>query len=121
HLELVVLIAALAAVAGLWAFITIADAVREGHTQSFDDWLLRATRDPSDARKPRGPAWLGEVGRDLTALGGVAVLSLVTAAVAGFLGITRKYGAMLLVLTATLGGLALSSALKAGFDRPRPE
>ena len=38
----------------------------------------------------RGPAWLEEVGRDLTAIGGVAVVSLVTLGVAGFLFVSAK-------------------------------
>jgi len=119
--DLIVLTAALVAALGIWAFIGIADAVREGETQSFDERILKALRDPTDPSKPLGPAWLGEVGRDLTALGGVAVVSLVTASVVGFLLITRHYGAMLLLLSATLGGLLLSTLLKHSFDRPRPQ
>jgi undecaprenyl-diphosphatase len=69
---------------------------------------------------PIGPEWLHEAGRDLTALGGVAVLTLITVAVAGFLWLRRMFGAMLLVLAATLGGLAASSALKSTFERTRP-
>jgi undecaprenyl-diphosphatase len=121
HQDLLVLLAALAIVIGVWAFVAVADAVREGETQSFDEWLLRALRDPADVRKPLGPAWLGEVARDLTSLGGVAVLSLVTAAVAGFLGISGRYSAMVFVLSAALGGFLLSTVLKASFDRERPQ
>jgi undecaprenyl-diphosphatase len=67
-----------------------------------------------------GPAWLEEVARDLTAIGGIAALSLVTAAVSGYLLICRKYAALALLLAATLGGLLLSTLLKDEFDRPRP-
>jgi undecaprenyl-diphosphatase len=119
--DLMALLAALVAALGVWAFIAIADAVREGATQSFDERILRSLRDPSDTRKPLGPEWLGEIGRDLTALGGIAVVSLATASVVGFLLMTRKYGAMLFVLSATLGGLLLSTILKESFDRPRPQ
>jgi undecaprenyl-diphosphatase len=61
------------------------------------------------------------VGRDLTALGGVAVMTLVTLIVAGYLWMIRKYHAMWLVLIASFGGLLLSSGLKGIVDRPRPQ
>jgi undecaprenyl-diphosphatase len=69
---------------------------------------------------PLGPPWLHEVGRDLTALGGVAFLSLMVAAVAGFLLLRQLYGALWLVLAATAGGLVASTLLKLLFERERP-
>jgi undecaprenyl-diphosphatase len=82
---------------------------------------LRAMRRADDPSRPIGPRWLPEVGRDLTALGGVAVLSLTTVFVAGYLLIVRKYHAMWLVLAATLGGLLISTLLKHLIDRARPD
>jgi undecaprenyl-diphosphatase len=64
---------------------------------------------------------LEEVGRDITALGGVPVLFLSTAAVAGFLWMSRNHSGMWLVIIATAGGLLLSSVLKYLIDRPRPD
>ena len=64
---------------------------------------------------------MAEAGRDLTALGGVAALLLVTVAVAGYLFLDRKFAAMGFMLAAVAGGLALSSLLKALFARPRPQ
>jgi undecaprenyl-diphosphatase len=120
-LDLVLLLAVLAMVTGLLGFIAIADTVVEGKTQHIDERIVRALRDPADPSDPIGPHWLEEVGRDLTALGGVAVLSLVTAAVVGFLLIRRTYHAVGFVLVATVGGLVLSLLLKSAFSRPRPE
>jgi undecaprenyl-diphosphatase len=128
HGNLLVLIVALLVVAGLWAFVAIADEVMEGDTKQFDEWAVRALRmpdpeaTPADPRPqvPIGPKWAREVGRDLTALGGIAVLFLVTIGVAGYLLMVRKYHAMWLVLIATAGGLLASSILKWMFDRPRP-
>jgi undecaprenyl-diphosphatase len=114
------LIAALLVVLGIWAFIAIADEVKEGGTQRFDEWVVRSLRQPGDPTRMIGPAWLGEVARDVTGLGGVAVLSLVTGAVVGFLWLREKYGAMWLVLVATVGGLVISSLLKHVYERPRP-
>jgi len=108
-------------VIGTWGFIELADDVTEGDTQTFDEWAVRALRDPHDPADPIGPKWLAEVGRDFTALGGVAVLMVVTAGVAGYLLMARKYHAMVLVLIATFGGLVLSSLLKYLFARERPD
>lgn len=118
--EASVLIATLAMILAIWGFVEIADEVIEGETRQFDEWAVRALRSGDDLATPVGPRWLGELGRDLTALGGVAVLTLVTASVVGFLWLRRMYGAMWLVLAATLGGLVMSTLLKNFFDRPRP-
>jgi undecaprenyl-diphosphatase len=109
-----VLAAMLAAVAGTWGFVELLDEVKEGDTRQFDEWLI------TWLRAHEGPAWLQEVGRDMTALGGVAVMVLVTAAVAGYLLLSRRYHAMWLVLAATGGGLVLSTVLKYFIDRDRP-
>src|SRR5205823_13203896 len=99
-----VLLAFLVVIAGTWAFIALADEVKEGDTQHFDDWAVRSLRRSDDPAVPIGPRWLQEVGRDMTALGGVAVLSLVTLAVALYLLIVRKFAAMWLTLIATTTG-----------------
>lgn len=117
----IVLVAVLLIVGGTWGFIELADGVRDGDTQRFDDWAVRAMRRADDPSQPIGPRWLPEVGRDLTALGGVAVLTLTTVFVAGYLLIVRKYHAMWLVLAATLGGLLISTLLKHLIDRARPD
>ena len=119
--EFSVLFALLVLVASIWLFIELADEVAEGSTMKFDEWAIRVLRRADDPSKPMGPDWLAEVGRDLTALGGIAVLTLLTMTIAGFLWLKRMYGAMLLLLAATLGGLAASLILKSLFDRPRPQ
>lgn len=115
-----VLGALLLLVLACWGFIKIADEVVEGGTQRFDDWAIRATRRPNDLAELRGPQWLHEVARDITAMGGVTVLLLVTAAVVGYLIVDEKRHGVVLVLVATLGGLGLSTLLKNMFARPRP-
>src|SRR3954470_20091327 len=123
-----VLVAVLLLVGGVLGFILIADRVQVGETKHFDDWAIHRLSKPDveppptagSATVPVGPKWLREVGRALTALGGVTVLTLVTAAVAGYLLMARKFAAMWLVLAATAGGLLLSSLLKHAFQRERP-
>lgn len=118
--SLVVLFGVLIAVAGTYAFIKLADEVREGDTQKFDEWAIQSLRRSDSPAIPIGPKWLHEAGRDVTALGGVTVLSLMTLAVAGYLWMAKKYHAMWLVIIATATGLLVSTALKRSFDRDRP-
>jgi len=105
----------------LWLFISIAGEVREGETADWDRRLLLALRSAADPAVPWGPPWVQEMARDFTALGGVAVLSLMTFAVVGYLLLARKRYAAVAVFVAVAGGLVLSTLLKLGFDRPRPD
>jgi undecaprenyl-diphosphatase len=106
---------------GLFAFIGIADEVLEGDTMRFDRYLLMALRASDVPDNPLGAAWVEEMFRDFTALGGIGVLSLLTLASAGYLWLQGLRRVALFVLSAILGGLLLSLALKSGFDRPRPD
>ncbi len=115
------LVSLLVLLAAVWGFVELADEVFEGETGGFDRWLILALRNPADLSDPLGPAWLEELGRDFTALGGVGVLTLLTLAAAGFLLLRRKGHAALLLLAAVGGGIALSTLMKYGFARPRPD
>jgi undecaprenyl-diphosphatase len=103
-------------------FVEIADEVTEGEGEVrwFDEGLLLALRtgDPAD---PIGPTWLETSVMDITALGGFAVLALVTLFAVGYLLALKKWGDALMLLVATLGGTAISEGLKMGFNRPRPD
>jgi undecaprenyl-diphosphatase len=116
-----VLVSLLLIALGILAFVALADEVLDGETSKFDEWAIRVLRRPDDLAKPIGPRWLAEAARDTTALGGVLFLSLLTTTVAGYLWLRKMYGAMALVIAATLGGLSVSSILKHVFDRPRPD
>jgi undecaprenyl-diphosphatase len=105
----------------VWGFIELADEVIEGETRAMDRAILLALRNPHDLSDPLGPKWLEELFRDFTALGGVGVLVFISLGVAGYLVLQRKYRALLLLFVAVAGGMLLSSALKAGFARPRPD
>ncbi|HSU82229.1 MAG TPA: phosphatase PAP2 family protein, partial [Thermoanaerobaculia bacterium] len=121
HPELLPLIALIVIAGGIWIFAELADEVKEGGTRQIDTRILLALRNPADRSDPLGPAWVEETERDFTALGGVAVMSLLTLGVCGFLLIDGKDRAAVLVLIAVGGGLLWSSVLKHGFERPRPE
>ena len=104
-----------------YGFIQLADEVLEGETKGFDRTLLLALRNPADLSDPIGPRWFEEVARDITGLGGNAILALVTISVIVFLLMTRKRHAALLVAVSVGGGTLLSTLLKMGFVRPRPD
>jgi len=104
-----------------WAFMELAGDVREGDTHALDSRLLLALRDPSNLANPLGPPWLEEAARDITGLGGYAILTIVTGVTWVYLMMAGKRGAALLVLVAVIGGTLLSSGLKLGFERPRPD
>lgn len=106
---------------GIWSFVEIADEVHEGEIRRLDEAILLALRNPQDAGDPLGPGWLEELGRDFTALGGLGVLSLLSVAACGFLLLAGKRRSALLMALAVAGGIAVSSLLKRGFDRPRPD
>lgn len=116
-----VLAAMLLVVASVGGFIAIADEVLEGDTREFDRWLMHQLRRADDPAVPLGPPWLIEAARELTALGGVTVLCVLVVAVVGYLLQQRAYGAMWLMLTAAVGGMGLSFALKHFFGRERPD
>jgi undecaprenyl-diphosphatase len=105
---------ALVAIAGTYAFAKIAELVRGGYTQPFDDAVLRWMQ------RHQTPL-LERLMVEFTMLGTwIVVLSIVSVA-ALFLWLTRhKYSASLL-LVATAGGIGLNNILKVGFSRPRPQ
>lgn len=104
-----------------FCFVKIADEMVEGETRAFDERVLLALRDPADLKQPIGPAWLETSMVDLTALGGVPALTLITVLVVLYLLVSRRYANAALVAGAIAGGALLTTVMKIGFARPRPE
>ena len=121
NVELGALLVLALAIAGVWAFAELADEVVEGATRNLDRDLLLLLRTPGDPDDPVGPDWVEEIMRDFTAMGGIAVLTIATLAVAGFFLLQRKFSSTLYLLVAVGGGLLISSVTKEAFDRPRPD
>ena len=119
--ELPALVILLLVAGGVWSFTEIALEIMEGGTQDFDKRLILAMRDPADLSDPIGPYWVEELGRDITALGSIGILTLVTLSVAGFLMLDGKYRASILIIATVSGGIIMSTLMKLSFDRPRPE
>ncbi|WP_353860040.1 phosphatase PAP2 family protein [Azospirillum formosense] len=116
------LLVGMAVSAGLiLAFALLAGEVIEGETAAFDRAVLMALRVAGDPAMPLGPPWLHNAARDVTALGSITVLSLITAVTVGFLLLQGKRGASLLVLLSVGGGMAISGLLKNQIGRERPD
>jgi undecaprenyl-diphosphatase len=107
--------------AGAFVFLSLASEVLEGETLAFDRWVLAGLRSATDPSIPIGPVWLRSVMIDVTALGGVFVLSTVTAVAAGYLLAVRKFATAAFLVGAITCGALISTLLKAVFSRPRPE
>lgn len=119
--EAEILLAAGASAALLFLFVTVADLVLAGHTHAFDESLLLLLRSAEGSGEPIGPPWFKEMMRDITSLGSNAVLILAVAIVAGFLTLTQRRRDAALIVILTASGIALASAAKLGFERPRPD
>jgi undecaprenyl-diphosphatase len=119
--ELGILLSLLLVASAIWAFGTLANAMVEGETQAFDRAVLLAMRTPGHPAEPWGPRWLTDVVRDYTALGGVGFLTFMTLAVLGFLLLQGKPRVTMMVGLTVGGGMLLSTLLKRGFARPRPD
>jgi undecaprenyl-diphosphatase len=98
----------------------IADEIMEGGPQAFDRKLLLAMRRPGDLTPIGAPA-VQDAARDITALGGVLVVSLLTVVTAGFLALDGKSRMALFVCGSVFSGLIASTFLKDLFGRPRPD
>jgi undecaprenyl-diphosphatase len=116
-LEPKILAGIVAASLAFWVFMEIAENVLEGDARYYDTAILLALH----GSDPTNPVWFNEFVRDISGLGGVGVLGLLIAASSIFLVISNKGRTALFVTFATLSGAALSSLLKLGFDRPRPD
>ena len=108
--------AVLLATGAVWAFLELSDDVGDRETRTFDGWLLQAIGGLYD----RVPEFWREVGRDVTAMGGTAVITLMVATVVAFLAFDRRWRAAGFVLVSVIGGLAISLVLKELFARERP-
>ena len=116
------LLAAIAAASGLLlAFLSLADEVVEGETEAFDNSILMLFRDPTNVDQVVGPDWVHEMVRDITALGSFSLLGLAVIGVCAYLVMVRLKSAALLLIVSVIGGTLLSTFLKMGYNRPRPD
>jgi len=105
----------------LFLFGFIAQEIAGGETSALDRRIVLALRDPANPSLPVGPVWLQEAARDVTSLGSIVVVAIITIAGAGYLLIAGQRAWVWLMLAAVFGGIALVDVLKLVFARPRPD
>lgn len=119
--EILALATLSASAALLMGFVELAGDVLEGDTRAFDRAVLLSLREAGDPAATVGPWWLDIAARDITSLGSITVLLLVSALVVVYLLMKRMPRAALLVAVSVGGGMALNWVLKQLFERARPE
>lgn len=121
RVEALTMVVILLAAGALWAFVALAAEMTEGDLHAFDEAILMALRTPGDPTNPIGGTQVETAMRDLTALGGITVLTLLTLSVLAFLLLRGKRSSALFLAIAVLGGQLLSHGFKTLFSRPRPD
>lgn len=116
-----ILLAWLIAAGAVLGFVKLAGEIGEGETAWLDRRLLLALRTPGDPADPIGPRWLEESMRDLTALGGFTVLTLLTAVAVAAFALHRKRLQALVMAATVIAAQASTELLKSFYDRPRPD
>lgn len=106
--------------ASTWGMVTMTRLVMEGRVQGWDDRVLHAMRDADDAESPRGPLVVEHAARDLTALGSMTVIILMTGAMSGFFFLLRRRRDGLLLIGAVVSGMGAFFLLKHLVGRERP-
>ncbi|MEG3088384.1 phosphatase PAP2 family protein [Sphingomonas sp. PB4P5] len=95
--------------------------IDRGWELSVDRAIMLWTRHGSAHGIPIGPPWVRSAMVDITALGGVTVLTVITVIVIGFLALKRLWLTMWLVLGGTISGAIAVAVAKSIVARPRPE
>lgn len=115
-------LAVVALVAGAaWSFFELGRYAGGERPSELDRSLLLAMRSATDPSDALGPPWFEELVRDVTGLGGLGVLTLVTAIVFGFLVLAGRARTAVLLAAWIVAGAFASFGLKELFDRPRPD
>lgn len=115
------LLSLLVVVSCVYLFSEVGESITGARIPKIDEQLIRSLRAPGRPGEPLGPIWLRTAMRDLTALGGPALLALFVLSVAGALAIRRQYHGVVLLLASTIGGRFLNVFLKEVFSRQRPD
>ena len=120
-IEFSVLLAGIVVAGGVWGFVELTVVGRDSSAGAFDTEILLAFREAGQTDNPIGPLWFEEAMRDITGLGSTIVLVMVTAVAIFYLLLIGRWRTALLMLVTVGGGQILSSLLKLGIDRPRPD
>jgi undecaprenyl-diphosphatase len=105
---------------GLYLFLKLMDEVTEGETSDFDHRVLLWFRDDVSGNVI-GPPWLEIVMRDITALGGLTILGMLSLAACGYLWLHRQKVLAVFLAFAILAGSLVNTILKGFIMRARPD
>jgi undecaprenyl-diphosphatase len=105
----------------LWVFLSVTGEVREGDTYKLDRSILLALRRPDALAVPIGPRWLQETARDVTALGGFSILTLVVVVSIALLVIHRRRFQAAVFAIAVVAGQVFAAVTKHLVGRDRPD
>ncbi len=117
RLVLVLVFVILGTIGGFFEF---ASEIREKDTERFDVAVLTAMRGQDGASSAVDSPMLGEIARDLTALGGATVLTIVTVVSLGIAVFSGRMRLGWMGVSAAVAGSVVTSILKHGYNRPRP-
>lgn len=118
--EVMLLLGCSAVLLCVWAFVAIASEAGEPEHRPLEERILRSFRSAEDPHRLVGPAWVEEVTRDCSALGGMAITVLLLTLITGYLVLDGKLGLAALLICATGSGAVVGASLKHFFARPRP-
>ena len=107
--------------AALLGFAGVMEEVLEGESHAIDEQILLMMRDAANIQNPWGPGWLEEAMRDITGLGGTAILTLMTLGVSIYMIARHHKGQAVYLLCVVISGMTISNLIKLGIDRPRPD
>jgi undecaprenyl-diphosphatase len=120
RLEPRILLALAIIAGGTLFFAELADKVLDGETSHFDRTILLSLRHPADL-SPLGPPFVQEAARDITALGSITVLTLLTLGTCLYFTFDNNRPTALFLAGSVVSGSLLSTLLKDLIHRPRPD
>lgn len=106
---------------GVFLLQRLTSEVLEGETLGFDQTILLWLRQPGDLGQPIGPSWLTHAMGDITSLGGVTVLAILTLLATVYLLLDRKTTIAVFLFLSVLSGWLASTGLKIIVARARPD
>ncbi|MBB3590698.1 undecaprenyl-diphosphatase [Rhizobium sp. BK529] len=106
---------------GLFLLQRLTSEVMEGETLGFDRTILLWLREPGNLAQPIGPHWLTHAIGDITSLGGITVLSILTLLATIYLLLDRRTAIAAFLFLSVLSGWLASTGLKILIARARPD
>lgn len=115
-----VVVTALVIAAPLLVFVVLSEEVLEGETLGVDNFLLTAFRNPARPDQLIGPDWMLTTVQDISSLGGVSVIVLLSTLVGLFFLLRKQWHLLAFYISSVIGGTLAMVLLKSVFSRPRP-